>query len=470
MSLIQFLRILMARRMIVLTTFLSCLAMAILTVLIVPPRYDASTKVMLNIIKPDPVTGEMLGGNLIRAYVQTQMELIKNTRTTGLVVDQLGWATNPELVAQFARKNREPGIDIREWLARQISQNTQASGLEGSNIIEIKYSGDSPEAARQIVELVRNAYFEQSVMAKRETSTKAADWYYAQAEKANKALELAEGERTKFAKASNIPLQADNSDLETSRMNALNAQSVSALNVPAAASIAAAAPLVVPIPVSPFKAQLDQLDQQIAQAATTLGPNHPGFQALQRQRSALAATAAKDGQVMRVQAPSAPRAAGGGGGSLEGAYQAQKARVIANQEKVDKLTQMKREIDLKRDQYQKSAQRAAELRLESENADPGISNLGPPTTSPTPSFPKIPLVLGAAIGFGLGLGVLLGLLAELLNRRVRSDDDLEVASGVPVFAVIGQKRDPNSLTHRIVSFMKNRGKSRSADSLTGVAT
>ena len=126
-------------------------------------------------------------------------------------------------------------------------------------------------------------------------------------------------------------------------------------------------------------------------------------------------------------------------GAVEGAYERQRARVIAERDKVDALQRMQNDVLLKRDQYLKAAQRAADLQLEAATTNAGISDMGPTTGSTTPSFPNRPLIIGMAAASGLALGILLALLVELLNRRVRSTDDLEVAADAPVLAVIGHK-------------------------------
>jgi polysaccharide biosynthesis transport protein len=446
-SLIQFLRILWARKAIILATFLGCLIAALLTVTVLPERYQAHSKVMLDVVKPDPVTGQVIATNFLRAYTSTQIELIKDMRTAGRVVDQLGWANNPALVARFSRENTDPGADVRQWLSRQISDGTEPRMIEGSNILDIVYTGDSPESARQLAELIRTAYIEQALEQRRESAGKSADWYREQSEKAKKALEFAEGARTKFAKENGIAIQANNVDIDSAKLDALNQQSVAVLNTP----IIPAAPAVT-VAASPAQMQLDQLDQQIAQAATTLGANHPTFEALQRQRRALAASASRQ-QV--IQAPS--RGSGGGGAQkITSAFEAQRSRVIANREKLDKLDAFQREVDLKKDQYQKAAQRASELRLEADTGEAGMSILGPPSTSDKPSFPNIPLVVGASIAFGLGLGVLLGLLVELLNRRVRSDDDLADSAHAPVLAIVGISRNPDGMINKLIRLIDRR--------------
>ena len=60
MSIIQFLRILWAYRMLTLLTVIATLVGAGIAILVVPPRYEASTRVMLNTLKPDAVTGQIM--------------------------------------------------------------------------------------------------------------------------------------------------------------------------------------------------------------------------------------------------------------------------------------------------------------------------------------------------------------------------------------------------------------------------
>lgn len=415
MSLMQFLRMLNARRMIVLAALLSCLVTAIITAFVLPPRYEARSRVMLDVLKPDPITGQVMTNNFMRAYTVTQVEMIKGTAVAGRVVDQLGWTNDPAMLARYERENTDPGADARMWLARQLSDNVQANVLEGSNILEIIYNGPSPEVAKQMAGLIRQAYRTQALEDKRASARESAIWYRQQAEKAKKALELAEADRTAFAKANDIVLPADNStDPEAAKLQSLGQQSVSA----------AAAPSLGP-QINPMQAQLEAVTQQLAQAASTLGPNHPTYQALLRQRQVYESLAAKQG-----------RSGGSNAGAVEGAYVRQRARVIAERDKVDQLQRMQNDVVLKRDQYLKAAQRAADLQLEADTTNAGITDMGPTTGSTTPSFPNRPLIIGMALATGLGLGVLLALLVELLNRRVRSHDDLEVAADAPVLAII----------------------------------
>jgi uncharacterized protein involved in exopolysaccharide biosynthesis len=438
-NLVQFLRILLARRAIIIATLLASVVTAVIISQLLPPRYEARSRVILDLIKPDPVTGQLLATNMLRNYISTQIELIKDVQTAGPVIDKLGWANDPALIQSYARATDGKGDDIRRWLAQQIVDNTKADLVEGSNILEIRYQGSTPEFAKQIADLIRDTFIEQNLRSQRETSARTADWYRDQADRAQRDLTAAEDQRTAYAKANGIVLDATNTDLESTKLNQLSG--------------AAAVPSALTALPSPARTQLDQVDQQIALAANTLGPNHPTFQALQKQRMVLAAEVARSG--------------GGGISSaqIESKFQAQKSRVLGERDKIDHIQQMQRDIDMKREQYQKFASSAAQLRVQADVGETNLEPLGNATAPAKPSFPNVPLIIGGSFALGAALGVGLALLVELLNRRIRSDNDLEHAAGVPVFTVVGSQRNPNGLISRVLRFIdrRNRGRGEMAE-------
>jgi polysaccharide biosynthesis transport protein len=447
MSLIQFLRILVARRAILLAALLSCFIVALVMTQILPKRYEATARVMLDTVTPDPVTGVAIGSGY-RAFVKTQTELIEDEQTAGRVVDKLGWAGQPELISQYARETNGQGNEIRRWLAQQIVDVTKAQVIEPSNIIEIKYSSSTPDVARQIAGMIREVYIDTTIEMRRDTAGRNADWYAQQTEKAKLALTAAEAERAQFAKANGIAVQPNSIDVESAKLATLTGQSASASSV-----LQTAAPTPLP-PPGGASLQLAAINQQIAQAGQTLGPNHPTYQALTRQKTVVEGEVARE-KALIAQAAKRPSTSAAVA-QIDAAYNAQKTRVIAQRETLDKLDQFNRDISVKQDQYLKSAQRVAQLRLESSTAETTITPLGEATVPDEPTSPRVTLILFGALAFGLALGVGLALLVELLGRRVRSDEDLEYAAKVPVFAIVGQPQNPNSAYRRIARMIKDR--------------
>ena len=317
-------------------------------------------------------------------------------------------------------------MDIRRWLSQRIIGSTGVKVVPGTNILEINYRATTPTEAKAMADALRNAYIESTLDTRRQDAIRTAEWYEAQAAKEQVLLNTADAAKTAYERENGIVMQADNTDVDSARLRALSSQG-GAIPVMAAPTVMS----------SPSSLQLTQLDASIAEAAKNLGPNHPQMIAMKAQRAALAQVAAQELAAARASASAAASAAAASSQILQREVAQQTSKVIAKRDKIERLTQLQADVDRRREQYNKSMARIAELRQEASIADTGITPLGEAVTPKSPSFPNKPLILGGSIGMGLGLGVLLSLLLELFGRRVRSVEDMQSSLDVPLLAVIG---------------------------------
>ena len=428
MSVTQFFRILWARRVMIALALMATMGTAILIAKLLPPRYEAASRVMLDIVKPDPVTGEVIASQFMRAFVATQQELIKDYRTAGGVVDELGWTQVPALAQQYQASGAEAqGIDFRRWLAQRIIDNTGVALIQGSNILEITYTSTNAETAARVADLIRQAYVEQTVASRRGDARENAQWFGRQVGEVRQKLTAAEQAKAAFERQNGVVLSDDLTDPEVQRLQSL------ATAPPPAPVVTPGATITTPTPpVAASAGALAQLDAQITSAGQQLGPNHPQLQQMQRQRAALQA------QVNRELAASS--AAGqtrttpptvSGGQSAASLYRQQQAKVLADRGKVDEARRLAQDVAVLREQYQSTAKRFADLSQQAEARETGLTPLGNAVTPRSPEFPKWPLVIFGSLALGLILGVLAALTTELLRRRVRGEEDLALA-GVPV--------------------------------------
>ena len=86
--------------------------------------------------------------------------------------------------------------------------------------------------------------------------------------------------------------------------------------------------------------------------------------------------------------------------------------------------------------YDLTAQRLVQTSLESQTQQTNVAVLNPAVEPIDPSFPKWPLNIAIALTVGLMFGVGLALFLELLNRRVRSPEDIAEALGLPVIGFL----------------------------------
>ena len=121
---------------------------------------------------------------------------------------------------------------------------------------------------------------------------------------------------------------------------------------------------------------------------------------------------------------------------LRATLDAQKKKVLQLKEERDGIGVLQRDVEGAQRAYELVTQRLAQTSLESQTQQTNIAVLTPALPPLEPSSPKVLLNTLIAIFLGTLLGVGTALLLELMQRRVRSTDDLAETLGVPVLAVI----------------------------------
>jgi succinoglycan biosynthesis transport protein ExoP len=409
---------------------------------VLPERFPARARILLDVIKPDPVTGSVIATQFVRSYTKTQIELIKDYRVAGEVVDKLGWATDPVRVAEWRKKTGGEG-DLRRYLAQQIIDRTDAGLVETSNILEITYDAPNPVEAKAVVGAIRDAYLDAALRFRTDSAGRTADWYRLQAEKAQTALTAAETAKSNFERANGIVVGTGGVEAETSKLQGLQSAMLAARGVTSSQEFAAAQTAQNTGIVDQLKMQLATVNDTLQQAGDRLGTSHPAYLALVQRRALLTRELASELVAARAVSGGAAASSRKSVAKLESDYNAQKAKVLGMKNTLDQLGALQREVDLRRSQYEKAAGRTADLKLEADVAETGLVNLGDPVGTNVATFPNVPLVWALSILGGLVLGIILAILVELFGRRVRGTEDLQAAARVPVLAVIGNgERSP----------------------------
>lgn len=420
MNIFQFLRIFWARRLLILAATASCFTGAMIVVMILPPAWEAHSRVILDNLKPDPVTGLPVGGSSAQTYVATQVELITDYSVAGQVAEQLGWLSDPTLIHRYQSRDPSDHRDFKRWLADIVIKNTKASLIQASNILEITYTTTSQDGAKAVADALRKAYIDVSIKFRREDAERNALWFQDQTEKTRQALDASSATLADFERHNGLIMAGDKIDSESARLQALAQQS---------------APIIMSSgggpTSSPADMQLAALDADIAAASKTLGPNNPELQDLKAKRASLATVAAHDHA-----AAAAANRGGSTAGALEREFNAQKNKVIGQSDKITKLTELQQDVDLRRDEYIKSSAKAADYRQQALVADSQLTPLGPAASPSSPKFPNYVLIIPGCLVLGGGVGVLVALLMELFGRRVRGPEDLQSVDDVEVIALI----------------------------------
>jgi uncharacterized protein involved in exopolysaccharide biosynthesis len=274
------------------------------------------------------------------------------------------------------------------------------------------------------------------------------DWYTQQMDKAKVALDAAVGAEASYERANNIVMQDKGIDVESAHLQSLAQQAASPYlpNPPDQQSA-----------TSSF--QLAAVEAQLVSATKTLGPNNPEVLELKAKQASLSALVARD----RANSEAAlRRSMEGGAKALENAVNAQQSKVLSHSEVIGRLNQLHQDVELRTAEYKELAQKVSHFRQLASSGDAGITSLGTALTPKEPTFPNYILIIPGALVLGLGVGVLVSLLMELLGRRVRTADDLNLEDDLPLICVIsGLEKTRGPIVSRLIGWRNwwplNRG-------------
>jgi chain length determinant protein EpsF len=437
MNPLQFVRILRARYKIVLFVFLVTVLTTLAISLLLPKSYKAATTVLLTNKGVDPVTGHTLPIQLMHGFMATQLDVISSTRTALMVVERLNLDQNPVIRQRFERSGEESSI--QQWLAAMLTKNLYVEPSRESNVITIGFRGTDPAFVAAIANAFAAAYQEMSIRLTVEPSQLASTYLSNQLNVLRENLEVAQSKVSRFQQEEGIVDVDNRLDIETRRLNELSSKLVSAQNeimgAAESGSDRAAGELSVVnnALINGLKANLVQAEARLADVEQRLGINHPEHEGTRAQVTKIRAELAKHTRVTS-------RGAIIRENEVREALEAQKTRVLALQQARDELRLLSREAEGAQHAYDSALQHMNRIRLEGRSNLSSVSILDPATVPASHDSPNVRLNLIVSIFLGSLLGVFFGLLVEMLDRRVRSDEDLKDVLHAPVLGGINLRK------------------------------
>jgi polysaccharide biosynthesis transport protein len=188
--------------------------------------------------------------------------------------------------------------------------------------------------------------------------------------------------------------------------------------------------------VQSLKAELGRAEAKLAEIGGRYDKNHPQYQSVEAELESLKSKLATELNTAKGSITQSAQIARRQVAQIEQALERQKVRVLELSQQRDKLSVLTRDVENARSAYDAALQRHTHVRLESRLDQTDIAVLNPAIPPLAPVFPKIPLNVVLSVMIGMMLGVGAALLLELMNRRIRSRDDLAYAAGIAVLAEI----------------------------------
>jgi len=448
----QFLLILWARKNILLLTLAITFLTTLSVSLLLPKSYTAAVSVVVDSKSADPLTGMVLPSQLVPGYMATQVDIISSHAVAVRVVDQLHLTDIALVKEQFLEATKGDGSgSIRDWLADNLLENLDVKPSRESSIIQINYAGQEPQFAATLANVFASAYIQTVLELKVDPAKRQNEWFDGQIQNLRKNLEATQ-EKLSAAQREHGIVAADSNrlDLESARLAEISSQLVAAQaqaydsqtrlrqmdEATAKKRLDELPDLLGNTLLQSMKADIAKTEAKLAELSERYGKNHPQYQGAAAELDALRAKIVAEinnakGSVKQTAEIDQHREK-----ELQQALENQKQRIFDLKQQRDALDVLTKEVEYTQHAYDIALQRAGQLHLESQVDQSNIAVLNPAIPPLKPTSPKILLNLILSLFLGTLLGTGFALLAEMLDRRLRTTEDVFDGLGLAVLAEI----------------------------------
>lgn len=443
----QFFLILRARSWIVLLTLLATVAAALAVSLLITPRYSAKASVVFDVRSADPMGGTLLHVLATRGYIATQAEVVASERVAQRAVKLLKLDERPWAKEQWLAKAEGKGsIDV--WLADRLLKRIDVKSSREGNVITIGFTSEDPTYAAAVVNAFAHAYMETNVEMKAEPARQYAHWFEGQSKTLREDLEGAQKRLSAHQRQHGIVASEERFDIETAKLNELSTQltvvvgqRMEAHSKHRSGDRANTLPEVVQNPlIQVLKSELARLEAKLQELAGKLGVNHPEYQTTAATAASLKERLANETQHITKGFATTLAVSKERESELRAAIEAQKRRIMEIKRARDELDVLRRDVDAAQRAYDMVSQRMHQTNLESKITQSDARILTVALEPTDPSFPQLALNTWISIFLGTLLGIAVVFLIEILDRRVRSTDDLTWLLQLPVLGAVDQVR------------------------------
>lgn len=448
MTLTQFFAILRARWLVLIGVLLAVLAGTAVLNELLPRNFTASASVMIDLKTPDPISGGISPGMMSPTYMATQVDVIQSDRVGQRVVKAMKFDQNPGMRAQWREATGGVGT-FERWMADLLQGSLEVKPSRESNLITITYKSVDPKFAAAMANAFAQAYADVTLEMRVEPARQFTGFFDARAKQMRENLESAQARLSAFQKDKGIIAVDERLDVETARLNELSSQLVALQAVTAEsrsrdAQVRAGADTVGDVINNPLvaglRSDLSRQEARLQEMSARFGDAHPQVVELRANLGELRARLEQETRRVGSSVGVSNTINQSRESQVRAALDAQRAKVLQLKSQRDEVSVLTRDVESAQRAYDSVQARGNLTSLESQTTHTNIVVLSPAEEPLKPSSPRTLLNLLLATFVGTLLGVGAALAREMLDRRVRSADDLTNVLDLPLLGTLPRPR------------------------------
>ena len=313
-------------------------------------------------------------------------------------------------------------------------------------MVSISYEAPDPRFAAGLANAFAQAYIATTLELRADPAQQFQRFFAAQTKEARESLERAQAKFSAYQREKGIIATDERLDIENARLNELSSQltQLQAISAESASrqgqaqgSQADRIQEVLNSPlISGMKADLTRNEARLQELNARLGENHP--QVIEAKASIAELRTRLEAETRRVTSGvgvsnniNRSREA-----QIRASLEAQRNKVLQLKAGRDEALVLQREVDNAQRVFDSLTTRLNQTGLEAQNTQSFANVLTQAAPPAEPSSPKILQNTALAVFLGILLAVAMALLLELMDRRVRSADDVVAALELPVLGTL----------------------------------
>jgi chain length determinant protein EpsF len=188
-----------------------------------------------------------------------------------------------------------------------------------------------------------------------------------------------------------------------------------------------------------MKMQISQAESKFSELSKRVGPSHPQYISAKAELDKLKSALHDEVASVSTSVGGTARVYQQREAEVRDALAQQKERVLKLNLYKDELAVLQRDVENAQRAMDAASQRFTQATIEGNANQTDVAVLNPATAPQSTASPKTFMNVLLSIFMGTVAGLALALLAEMLDRRVRSREDISDLLEVPVFAIIDGK-------------------------------
>lgn len=445
----DYLRIVLARKWIVVTAFIVVVVTAVIYALVQTPMYDATTQLLIEPVKMkvtkfedvyDPTAGGVGGHMAMQEFYQTQYKLMVSRPVLESTFRRFNFSQKPE----FA-ESRDPLSPFKQYFSVEPDRQ--------SRLVDVTFQWREPELAARVVDYLVDEYIKEYRRRKMGVTLGGVQALRKKQEDLLPKVEAKGNELQEFMVKHNMVSLEKTQNIIVDRLKELNQTlgEVQSRKVEAASIVANiqqaldAGTSLDDLPevagnqaISSLKREFIRLKQELAGLSKRFGVNHPEVVATRTSLETVAEKlneelhgimASRQSELSRLESQQR---------TLEEQLAEQEQKVMRFNRLSIQYKNLKSDYERLNRTYKRISQRVEEIEISmaAGSKDENIFIINPATVPTSPSKPNKRMIVAGAGVFGLALGLGLCFFVDYLDTTIKTKQDVEEQLSTPVLGFI----------------------------------